>query len=75
MRTPHHLIRSPSGRWSFRQRVPQDLQAKLGQRVVERTLRTKDLRQTQVQAIGLASSHAQVFNAVRGLPKERMATK
>jgi|GEM_PF-4110714 len=70
MRIPHHLVRSPSGRWSFRQRVPKDLQAKLAQRqrVIKRTLRTTELRQAQVQAIGLAASYAQVFNAVRGLP-------
>lgn len=75
MRIPHHLVRSSSGRWSFRQRVPQDLQAKLGQRVIKRTLRTTELRQAQVQAIGLASSYAQVFNAVRGLPMDRMTTQ
>ncbi|TAA10889.1 site-specific integrase [Pseudoxanthomonas winnipegensis] len=75
MRIPHHLVRSPSGRWSFRQRVPQDLQAKLGKRVIKRTLRTTELRQAQLQAIGLASSYAQIFNAVRGLPMDRMTTK
>ncbi|WP_033003311.1 DUF6538 domain-containing protein, partial [Xanthomonas oryzae] len=75
MRIPHHLVRSSSGRWSFRQRVPQDLQAKLGQRVIKRTLLTTELRQAQVQAIGLASSYAQVFNAIRGLSMDRMTTK
>ncbi|WP_343230358.1 DUF6538 domain-containing protein, partial [Xanthomonas euvesicatoria] len=75
MRIPHHLIRSASGRWSFRQRVPLDLQARLGRRVIKRTLRTTELRQAQIQAIRLASSYAQVFNAVRGLPMDRMTTK
>ena len=75
MRIPHHLIRSSSGRWSFRQRVPLDLQARLGRRVIKRTLRTTELRQAQIQAIRLASSYAQVFNAVRGLSMDRMSTK
>ncbi|MGV1108527.1 DUF6538 domain-containing protein [Xanthomonas translucens] len=75
MRIPHHLIRSASGRWSFRQRVPLDLQARLGRRVIKRTLRTTELRQAQIQAIRLASSYAQVFNAVRGLSMDRMSTK
>ncbi|MFL7957694.1 DUF6538 domain-containing protein [Xanthomonas vasicola] len=48
MRIPHHLIRSASGRWSFRQRVPLDLQARLGRRVIKRTLRTTELRQAQI---------------------------
>ncbi|AUJ11896.1 hypothetical protein BVV20_05960 [Xanthomonas oryzae pv. oryzae] len=55
--------------------MPQDLQAKLGQRVIKRTLLTTELRQAQVQAIGLASSYAQVFNAIRGLSMDRMITK
>ena len=33
MRIPHHLVRSPSGLWSFRQRVPADLQAIIGRRI------------------------------------------
>ncbi|MCU1108290.1 site-specific integrase [Stenotrophomonas maltophilia] len=75
MRIPHHLIRSPSGRWHFRQRVPSDLHAKLGRTVVKRSLRTTDLRQAQVQAIILASRYAQVFDAVRGLPMDRLTTE
>lgn len=75
MRIPHHLIRSPSGRWHFRQRVPSDLHAKLGRTVVKRSLRTTDLRQAQVQAIILASRYAQVFDAVRGLPMDRPNTE
>ncbi|WP_369349765.1 DUF6538 domain-containing protein [Stenotrophomonas sp. JAG2] len=72
MRIPHHLIRSPAGRWSFRQRVPSDLQARLGQTVVKRSLRTTDLRQAQLQAIIFASLYAQVFDADRALPMDRI---
>ncbi|MGY8565067.1 site-specific integrase [Paracidovorax citrulli] len=75
MRIPHHLTRSAAGRWSFRQRIPSDLQARLGQTVVKRSLRTTDLRQAQLQAIILASRYAQVFDAVRGLPMDRMTTE
>lgn len=40
MRIPHHLSRSSSGRWSFVQRVPVDLQAVLDCRLIKRTLKT-----------------------------------
>ena len=75
MRIAHHLIRSPAGRWSFRQRVPSDLQTRLGRTVIKRSLRTSDLRQAQLQAIILASRYAEIFNAVRGLPMNQITTK
>lgn len=43
MRIPHHLVRSPTGVWSFRQRVPTDLQKTLGRRIFKKTLRTAEL--------------------------------
>jgi integrase len=61
MRIPHHLSRSATGRWSFVQRVPIDLQAVLDCRLIKRTLRTKDLTQAHVRAVVLASGYARLF--------------
>ncbi|WJI17752.1 plasmid mobilization protein [Pseudoxanthomonas winnipegensis] len=40
MRIPYHLVRSSSGYWSFRQRVPIDLQTVLGRKIIKHTLHT-----------------------------------
>ncbi|OEZ02465.1 MULTISPECIES: site-specific integrase [Stenotrophomonas] len=61
MRIPHHMSRSSTGRWSFVQRVPVDLQAVLDCRLIKRTLRTKDLAQAHVRAVVLASGYARLF--------------
>lgn len=61
MRIPHHLSRSATGRWSFVQRVPVDLQAVLDCRLIKRTLRTKDLAQAHVGAVVLSSGYARLF--------------
>ena len=53
MRIPHHLSRSATGRWSFVQRVPVDVQAMLDCRLIKRTLRTRDLVQAHVRAVVL----------------------
>ena len=72
MRIPHHLVRSPSGLWSFRQRVPTDLQAIVGRRIFKRTLRTSELAVAQLRALGLAARYARAFNVLR---EQRMETK
>jgi len=61
MRIPHHLSRSATGRWSFVQRVPVELQAVLDCRLIKRTLRTKDLAQAHVRAVVLGSGYARLF--------------
>lgn len=61
MRIPHHLSRSETGRWSFVQRVPVDLQAVLDCRLIKRTLRTKDLAQADVRAVVLGAGYARRF--------------
>jgi len=61
MRIPHHLSRSATGRWSFVQRVPVDLQAVLDCRLIKRTLRTKELAQAHVRAVVLGSGYARLF--------------
>ncbi|MBO9739438.1 site-specific integrase [Xanthomonas axonopodis pv. begoniae] len=61
MRIPHHLSRSATGRWSFVQRVPVDLQAVLDCRLIKRTLQTKDLAQAHVRAVVLGSGYARLF--------------
>lgn len=61
MRIPHHLSRSSTGRWSFVQRVPVDLQAVLDCRLIKRTLKTKDLAQAHVRAVVLRAGYARLF--------------
>ncbi|WP_186295648.1 site-specific integrase [Xanthomonas citri] len=65
MRIPHHLSRSSSGRWSFVQRVPTDLQSVLGCRLIKRTLRTGDLPQAHLRAVQLTASYARLFAMLR----------
>jgi hypothetical protein len=72
MRIPHHLIRAPSGLWSFRQRVPIDLQGLVGRRIFKRTPRTSELAVAQLRALGLAARYAQAFDVLR---EQRMETK
>lgn len=72
MRIPHHLVRSPSGLWSFRQRVPTDLQAMIGRRIFKRTLRTSELAVAQLRALGLAARYARAFDVLR---EQRMGTQ
>ncbi|OQP81657.1 integrase [Xanthomonas phaseoli pv. syngonii LMG 9055] len=61
MRIPHHLSRSSTGRWSFVQRVPIDLQTVVGCRLIKRTLQTKDLAQAHVRAVVLGAGYARLF--------------
>ncbi|BBK01317.1 site-specific integrase [Xanthomonas campestris] len=61
MRIPHHLSRSSTGRWSFVQRVPIDLQIVMGCRLIKRTLQTKDLAQAHVRAVVLGAGYARLF--------------
>jgi hypothetical protein len=61
MRIPHHLSRSSTGRWSFVQRVPVDLQAVLDCRLIKRTLKTKDLAQAHVRAVVLGAGYARLY--------------
>lgn len=65
MRIPHHLIRSTTGLWSFRQRVPRDLQACVGLRVVKHALRTRDMPAARLRALALAAGYAQAFARLR----------
>lgn len=75
MRIPHHLIRSPTGVWSFRQRVPVDLQATLGRRVLKKTLRTAELQQAQLRALMLSASYAQAFTVLREQRVDKLSKK
>jgi hypothetical protein len=58
MRIVYHLNRSASGRWSFVQRVPTDLQSVLGCRLIKRTLRTGDVLQVHLRAVRLTADYA-----------------
>lgn len=65
MRIPHHLTRSPTGHWAFRQRVPVDLQRVLDRKVIKRTLHTSELASARLRALLLAAGYAQAFDVLR----------
>ncbi|MCP3042183.1 MULTISPECIES: DUF6538 domain-containing protein [Xanthomonas] len=66
MRIPQYLSRSlPSGRWSFRQRVPTDLQPLLGLQAIKRSLHTTVLEEAQLRAATLASHYERLFARLR----------
>ncbi|MEL1264919.1 site-specific integrase [Pseudoxanthomonas putridarboris] len=75
MRIPHHLTRSATGLWSFRQRVPADLQDLVGRRLLKRTLRTNDLGEARLRAILLASRYAQAFTSLRDRRMDKLGKK
>ncbi|MCF5951450.1 DUF6538 domain-containing protein, partial [Xanthomonas perforans] len=65
MRIPHHLVRAPSGLWSYRQRVPVDLQPIVGRQTFKRTLHTYDMREARLRALTMAARYAQVFTVLK----------
>ncbi|WP_343123975.1 DUF6538 domain-containing protein, partial [Xanthomonas graminis] len=65
MRIPHHLVRAPSGLWSYRQRVPVNVQPIVGRQTFKRTLHTYDMREARLRALTLASRYAQAFAVLR----------
>lgn len=65
MRVPHHLIRTPAG-FAFRQRVPADLCALLGRRIIKQALGTRDMRAAQAFSLLLSARYAAAFDAIRG---------
>lgn len=75
MRIPHHLVRARSGLWSFRQRVPVDLQPVLGRLTFKRTLRTCDMKEARLRALMLAASYAQAFAVLRERRVEKLSKK
>lgn len=66
MRLAHHLLRHPSGVWHFRLIVPADLQARLGRRVIKKSLGTRDPVVARAWAYALGAQYAQAFAAARG---------
>ncbi len=64
MRIPHYLTRTNAG-YSFRCRVPLDLQARVGRKVIKRSLHTTSRRFAQTAALALACRYAQAFVELR----------
>lgn len=71
MRSSHYLLRSPSGIYYLRLRVPRALQAALGLRVVKRSLHTRDYPTAGACAQLLRLRYAQAFAVIRNaaMPK------
>jgi integrase len=66
MRIPHYLVRTSSGTYHFRLKVPAALQAALGVRVVKRSLATRDARTAQIHSSLLYLRYASAIAAARG---------
>ena len=66
MRIAHHLVRSTSGLFHFRLKVPADLHAAVGRRIIKISLRTGDHRAAQAYSCALSLHRAQAFAALRG---------
>lgn len=66
MRIPHYLVRSDSGVYHFRLKVPADAQAALGVRVLKQSLRTRDSRIAQIHSSLLYLRYASAIVAARG---------
>lgn len=64
MRIPHYMTRTLAG-YAFRCRVPSDLQARVGCKVIKRSLHTKDKRDAQGAAFLLGSRYARAFDYLR----------
>jgi integrase len=65
MRLPHHLVRSPSGIFHFRLKVPARLHATMGLRVIKQSLRTRDANAVRIYSYGLSPGYSQLFAAHR----------
>ncbi|EKT4074182.1 site-specific integrase [Stenotrophomonas maltophilia] len=75
MRIPHNLVRAASGNFSFRQRVPGDLHAVVGLRLIKRALNTADTSCARMRATVLASSYAQAYDLLRERSVEKFGKK
>ncbi|XGB23559.1 site-specific integrase [Streptomyces sp. II-2-2-2] len=75
MRIPHHLIRTPSGTYAFRQRVPSDLHVVIGRKLIKQTLRTTNLASARLRAIVLASGYAHAYDVLRDQRVDRFSKK
>ncbi len=71
MRLPHYLVRSATGVFHFRLKVPPALFAHFGLRVVKRSLHTREPKTAQAYAYGLFVRYAGLFAAHRdaAMPK------
>lgn len=73
MRIPHHLIRTASGTYAFRQRVTNDLQVVIGRKLIKRTLRTSNRASARLRAIVLASGYAHAYDPLRDQRVDRFS--
>lgn len=71
MRLPHNLVRHSSGVFHFRLRIPPDLHAAAGLKVVKRSLRTRCPRTAQAWAYVLTARYHAIFIVLRSgtMPK------
>lgn len=67
MRIAHHLDRSPTGVFQFRQKVPLDLRGSFRLTVIRRSLGTRNPRVAQLRAYALSAHTGICFQRARRL--------
>jgi len=65
MRVPHYLVKTPSGTWHFRRRMPVSLIGVLGKPVIKRTLGTRELPVARDIALNLWRAYDELHTYVR----------
>lgn len=75
MRIPYHLIRTLSGTYAFRQRVPSDLHVVFGRKVIKQTLRTANVASARLRAIVVASGYVHAYDLLRDQRVDRFSKK
>jgi integrase len=71
MRVAHYLTRGPTGRFYVRLRVPADVQARFGRKVIKRSTGTTCDRTALTYALVLQARYAQAFAAIRNGSMEK----
>ncbi|XHS33574.1 DUF6538 domain-containing protein [Pseudoxanthomonas sp. UC29_72] len=71
MRVAHYLTRGPTGRFYVRLRVPADVQARFGRKVIKRSTGTTCDRTALTCALVLQARYAQAFAAIRNGSMEK----
>jgi len=65
MRVPHYLVKTPSGTWHFRRRMPVSLIGIFNKPVIKRTLGTRDLPVARDVALALWRAYDELQTHVR----------
>lgn len=69
MRIPHYLVRSPSGAYRFRRRIPAVVARLFEKQAIKKPLLTRDVNLVYDLALALWRQIGALLNALRRLPR------